>query len=657
MVFVLTVAMPRNGEFEYNYRKGDRWNYETLVAPFSFPILKTEEQIKQEKEKLSTSFVPYYNYKKDVLPQVTLSFETVLGKNDSMSVVIAQTLDGMYERGVLPDLSADYAVPASEVIFIQRNRRATKVPVSEVYTPSQVMSSLLFTLFESFPEVGVDSLFKANGLYEAILPNLEYDKQTTEQFHQQSVDFISPTSGTFRSGDVIVSAGEVVTADIEQILDSYKAEFEANVGYNGPKYLLWIANFVLALLLSTMVVIVTYVARPTALQNFGEYAYILLLFLIAGVITFVMLRFPHEFMYLIPYPVFALYFMAFFRKRFVLPLYILCLLPLLIYVKDGSQMFMMYLFSGFIGVFAFDRFGKGWQQFLSALIIAASSLTVYVVFALLKGSVDIFDLREMIFIALGSLFCVFAYPLIYLFEIIFNLVSATRLIELADTNNSLLRTLAQKAPGTFQHSLAVMNMADAAARSIDADVNLVRAAALYHDIGKTVNPQCFVENQTPGVEYHANLSAKESAVDIIHHVQDGLSVAEKHGVPQIVRAFIASHHGTTNTGYFYNRYLNDGGDPTNVADFFYPGPTPETKEQVILMLCDTIEAASRTLSDFSQEKVSGFVENICRGKIEQGQFDKADISLKELEIVKEAIKNYLGQVHHSRIVYPKRNKK
>lgn len=246
------------------------------------------------------------------------------------------------------------------------------------------------------------------------------------------------------------------------------------------------------------------------------------------------------------------------------------------------------------------------------------------------------------------------YPLIYLFEKIFKLVSNSKLVDLSDTSNKLLRELADKAPGTFQHSLQVMNLADAAARAIDANVLLVRAGALYHDIGKIANPQCFTENATPGVNYHAELTLKESAQEIIRHVSDGLALAEKHGLPGVVRDFIKTHHGTTSTGYFYTKYLNDGGDPDDVADFFYDGEKPVTKEQVILMICDAVEAASRSLSDYSPEQISALVDRIIDGKASDGQLTNSIISLHELNVVREEVKTYLKQMYHSRISYPKR---
>jgi putative nucleotidyltransferase with HDIG domain len=217
--------------------------------------------------------------------------------------------------------------------------------------------------------------------------------------------------------------------------------------------------------------------------------------------------------------------------------------------------------------------------------------------------------------------------------------------------------LADKAPGTFQHSLQVMNLADAVARSVDANVPLIRTAALYHDVGKIVNPQCFTENETPGVKYHAELTAKESASEIIRHVSDGVALAQKHGLPEIIIDFIRTHHGTTSAAYFLNTYLNSGGDPEDVADFYYDGIKPTTKEHVILMFCDAVEAASRSLKDYSPENISSLVDRIVDGKIADGQLVDADMTLREIATVKETMKTYIQQMYHSRVAYPKRRLK
>jgi putative nucleotidyltransferase with HDIG domain len=335
-------------------------------------------------------------------------------------------------------------------------------------------------------------------------------------------------------------------------------------------------------------------------------------------------------------------------------MYFISLLPVLILAPEGVEVFVVYLVAGTVGMFVFEKFNRGWLQFVTAFIVFLVMVLVWTAFRFVEGLDSLHDYSVVVDMALGALLLVAGYPLIYLFEKVFMLVSASKLVELSDTSNKLLRLLADKAPGTFQHSLQVMNLADAAARAIDAYVPLVRAGALYHDVGKIANPQCFTENETPGVRFHADLSPKESAQEIIRHVADGLALADKYGLPKVLKDFIQTHHGTTNTAYFYNKYLNDGGDPNEVSEFYYDGVKPTTKEQVILMLCDTIEAASRSLKDYSQENISSLVDRIIEGKVDDGQLSNADISLKELNTLKEVIKSYLMQMHHSRVAYPKR---
>ena len=314
----------------------------------------------------------------------------------------------------------------------------------------------------------------------------------------------------------------------------------------------------------------------------------------------------------------------------------------------------MHLMAGFMGLYIFKNLDKGWLQFVGSFIIYLIMVVVWIGFSLFFDTMG--DWHLLLYIALGAGLAIAGYPLVYLFERMFGLVSSGRLVELSDTSNTLLRLLADKAPGTFHHSLQVMNLADAAARAVDADVPLVRAAALYHDIGKINYPQCFTENEVPGVKVHDGLTPKESARLIIKHVSDGLELAEKHKLPKVLKDFISSHHGTTCASYFLTKYLNDGGDPEDVADFQYDGQKPVTKEQVILMLSDGVEAASRSLKDYSNESIAKLVDKIVDGKAQDGQLDNADITLKELNIIREVMKSFVQQVYHSRIEYPKRIK-
>lgn len=658
-VCLLTGVMPRDSKFDYRYSKGGIWEYETLVAPFDFPILKTQEQIAREREKLWNAYVAYYNYSPQAYSDFDRELKALCAGNTAFASAFSSFVKSAAERGILPDSNASSGAEGEEisrdVVFIQKDRRAVKTPVANLYTVSSLRKALYVELEKKFDDV--DSLLSETGLENLVVPNLVFDQNTTRLVHKSSVDYISPTSGTFHSGDIIVSSGEIITADIAQLLDSYKVEFEENVGYNGPRSLLWLGNFFIALILVALLVCFLWFSRPAIFSRANEFIFILSVFSLSVVAASFFSRMPASVAYIIPFPVFALYYMAFFRKRLTMPVYSICLLPLLVFCSGGAQLYLMYLVAGYVVVYSFTFFNRGWRQFVTSLFTFVALFVVYAAFRLVSGTIDTIEPFDLLYMGLCALLTILAYPLIYLFEMIFNLVSVSRLEDLADTNNPLLRELADKAPGTFQHSLAVMNMADAVGRTIDADIPLLRAAALYHDIGKISNPLCFIENQRGNVNCHEGLSPKESAREIISHVSAGLAIAEKYRLPDVVKEFIACHHGTSSTAYFYNKYLNDGGDPQDVSEFFYPGPRPRSKEQVVIMLCDAFEAASRTLTDFSPESVSAFIHKIHYAKYKEGQYDDSDITLHELQILRESLQNYIISMHHNRIVYPKRKTK
>jgi putative nucleotidyltransferase with HDIG domain len=348
----------------------------------------------------------------------------------------------------------------------------------------------------------------------------------------------------------------------------------------------------------------------------------------------------------------SMFMMAFFRRSFVIIMYTLTLAPLLVVSSGNVDVFFMHLAAGFLGLYVYHTLNRGWLQFVGSFIVFLIMIAVWLGFSLMYDNIGNWHL--VLYIALSAGLSIAGYPLIYLFERMFMLVSSAKLVELSDTSNTLLRLLADKAPGTFHHSLQVMNIADAAARSINANVPLIRAAALYHDIGKITNPQCFTENEVPGIKIHDGLTPKQSAAIITRHVTDGLALAEKHKLPQVLKEFIISHHGTTSASYFLTKYLNDGGDPKDVKEFYYAGVKPATKEQVILMLSDAVEAASRSLKDYSSESISKLVDRIFEAKANEGQLTDADITLKELNIIRNVMKKFVQQVYHSRIEYPKR---
>ena len=660
LFLVLTLIFPRSAKFNYDYRKGSPWSHETLLAQFDFPILKTDEQIREERSRNKSVVIPYYRYRQDIVDNCRKAAEGIdMGAYSYLRPQIVSAMDGIYSNGVVPDEGVrldESADPSGAVLYVQKDKRAGKKPADEVFKESDAKSRLLSVVSSKYPTINADSVLRALGVYDFIVPNLEYDPKTTELVRSESSAQVSTTQGFVSAGQLIVSEGEIVTAEIAQMLDSYKVEYENSMGYGGPRFMFWLGNAFIALMLALLFFLMIYFLNRKLFLERNKFLYLIFIFLIASISALSVNKFAPRCLYLLPFTLTALYLEAFFKNKVIFPICCVSFLPLLIFADNGIVLFVMFLLASVVAVFVFKYFNQGWHQFIMAGIVFLSLLVTYFGFRLID-MVNDDPYIAVLYMFLGSMLTVAGYPLIYLFERTFNLVSSSRLRELCDTNNKLLRELEHKAPGTFQHSLQVMNMCDAAARAIDANVLLVRAGALYHDIGKMKNPLCFIENESMspgGVHYHERLSPKESAKAIISHVSDGLELASENRLPGVISDFILTHHGTSNTSYFYNKYLNEGGDPNDVADFFYPGRKPQTKEQIILMVCDTLEAASRTLKDNSPATFSAFVENIVASKMKIGQFDEADISIKELNTVKETLKSYLSQIYHERVVYPQR---
>lgn len=660
LFLVLTLIFPRTAKFSYDYRKGSPWSHETLLAQFDFPILKTDEQIREEKSRSKSVVIPYYRYRQDIVDNCRKAAEGIdMGGYSYLRPLIVASMDGIYSNGVVPDEGVKldgHSDPSGAVLYIQKDKRAGKKPVSEVFKESEAKNRLLSDIAAKYPRINADSVLRSAGIYDFIVPNLEYDPKTTELVRSESSNQVSTTQGFVSAGQLIVSEGEIVTAEIAQMLDSYKVEYENSMGYGGPRILFWLGNAFIAFALVLLFFLMIYFLNRRLFMDHRKFWYLIFIFIIASVLALIINKFAPRCLYMVPFTLTALYLEAFFKNKVIFPICCVSFLPLLVFAENGVVLFVMFLLASIVAVFTFRFFNQGWQQFIMSGIVFVSILVTYFAFRMID-MVNDDPYMAVLYMFIGSMLIVAGYPLIYLFERMFNLVSSSRLRELCDTNNKLLRELEHKAPGTFQHSLQVMNMCDAAARAIDANVLLVRAGALYHDIGKMKNPLCFIENESmspKGVHYHEHLSPKESARAIIKHVSDGLELAAENRLPDVIQDFILTHHGTSNTSYFYNKYLNEGGDPNDVSDFFYKGRKPQTKEQIILMICDTLEAASRTLKDNSAATFSVFVENIVASKMKIGQFDQADISIKDLNTVKETLKAYLSQIYHERVVYPQR---
>ncbi len=656
LVIALAITIfffPKEGKFKYVYSVGTPWMYETLISPIDFPILKTQQEINAEIAEKATMVLPYFVHN-EAIDGAQMDFvsnlEGVGSFESEVLQYIVETLYNMYTVGILPDMDEDI----SGTVMIERNKNVVEVPAKELYTQAKAVEYMRYLVLSNYSTVDYDSLSSAYGIQSHIVPNLIYDQTKTNLLHKEAIDYISPTKGMIYTGQFIVSEGEIVTKDIEQLLNSYKKEYEITHGYSESVSGLIAGHFVICLIILICLTAVVYFTYKEILIKRKPFYYILTLYVLMFLVAVAARSYSHDNLFMVPCSVFAIYMSVFYKRRYVFPLYTIMILPMLFITESGVELYILNLVGGIIAIISFRYFHRGWSQFLNILFIFLGMTLTYVAFLLSgDGTLSMFNINDVYKLGVNSVLVVVAYPFVFLFERIFSLLSHFRLIDLADTNNKLLRELSQKAPGTFQHSLMVSNMASEAARKIGADYTLTRVGGLYHDIGKMNNPLCFVENAAVGVNYHKDLSPLESAQQIIRHVDDGVDIAKKYKLPEPVIDFIRTHHAQTVTFYFYAQYCNAGGDPENKEPFMYHGKLPTAKEQVIVLMADAVEAASRSLKDYSSESISALVENIISQRLSDSQLIEADISIKEINLVKAMFKEHLEQVYHGRIAYPK----
>ena len=401
---VLFLLLPRSGKFSYDYRKGSPWVYDNLVADFDFPLLKTEEQLQSERESLGAESIPYCRLSssvaKDVLAKVSaLDFAQAPGARTATMEAISE----LYQRGVLPDALSGSSSGADRLLLIQVEKRVERHSSSEYLSEEESQAFLRDELAKACPQIDADSLLKVLNIYPLLRANLVYDKQATELMHQKSVDYISTTSGIVPAGTLIVRHGETVTAEIKQMLDSYRLEFNSNVSYNGPVALLWLGNALMALFIVLLLFLSICYGNANVLDSYNRYLYLLFIFLLSAVATLLVDRFNPDSIFFIPYSIIAIYLMAFFKKRVVMPAYIMSLIPLLLFTNGGEGLFMMHLVAGMVCIFTFSYFNHGWLQFVNAIFIFISASLVLLTNRLINGDPNLFDYSELLKIFIGSL--------------------------------------------------------------------------------------------------------------------------------------------------------------------------------------------------------------------------------------------------------------
>ncbi len=654
---LILFLLPKGGQFKYHFQKGKPWQYENLYAPFRFTIKKDEETLAKEKEAIIEHATPYFDYDKTVLDVSKEQLLRLLNEtyNDSLykipKGVIAQTgiqlLTKIYLKGLLDNI---YSYDSNKLIYLKDGNNIKEVVFGELYSLEDLDTLIKET-------VASNNLYEVEGFFNEILskvitPNTTLNQALTQKEIDSKIKAINPNKGIVEKGARIIAKGEVVEGNKLQILNSLKIEYQSQVWSQSNYLWLLIGYSILVFLVFLMLFLFLKKYRPYIFKNNLKVTFIFVNIILMVFLTTMVVKYNASYVYVVPIPILPLVLKTFFDARLGLFTHVLTLLLLGFVVPNSFEFLFLQIIAGIVTILTVNELYKRANLFISVGQITVVYMVGYLAFFIIQeGNIKTLDWVNFGYFILCGLITLFAFPLIYIYEKIFGLVSEVSLLELSDTNSKLLKELSDKAPGTFHHSLNVANLAEAAANEIGANAMLVRVGALYHDIGKMENPTFFTENQVNGINTHDELSPKESAKIIIGHVIKGIEIAKKNKLPDRVIDFIRTHHGTSIVYYFYKAELDKNG-AANKDDFRYPGPIPFSKETAILMMADSVEAASKSLKDPTSSKIETFVENIINKQLEEKQFQNSDITLKEIEIIKKVLKKKLNNMYHLRVEYP-----
>lgn len=656
--FLIVFLFPKSGKFKYNFEKGKPWQSEVLLAPFDFAIKKTDAELSIEKQELADNSILYFDIDKTVKPRITKSYAPQFRKTFSDSIprgiyyslfkVGQEIISEFYAVGVLSE-SYNFSETSNVVILEERVKMQegffSEIIKQDAVTPIIQRILLKYNLVRYKTEFV--SLF-----FDLIEPNLTYNKSFTEKALQEELNKVALARGSVEKGTLIIAKGEVVDAEKFQILKSLQSEFESQEWSKSNYYWIIFAYTLLVALALLMLFLFLSKYRKEVFENNTKVTFIFFNIFLMIFITTLVVNYDSKFIYVVPICILPLIFKAFFDARLGMFAHVITVLLLGFIVPNSYEYMFLQILAGIVTILTVSELYKRANLFISVGQITLVYIIAYFAFFVIhEGSVDNIEWEMFIWFILNGLATLFVQPLIYAYEKIFGLVSDVSLLELSDTNSTLLKELSNKAPGTFHHSLNVANLAEAAANEIGANAMLVRVGALYHDIGKMKNPTYFTENQSTGINPHDELSSKESARIITAHVIDGIEIAKKYNLPDRVIDFIRTHHGTSVVYYFYMQEKKDIEDVKKL-DFSYSGPKPFSKETAILMMCDSVEAASKSLKEPTSTKIDAFVESIVDKQIEEGQFLNANITFKEIESIKKVLKHKLANIYHLRIEYP-----
>jgi putative nucleotidyltransferase with HDIG domain len=660
-IAIIVICLPKQAKFRYEYDKGRIWNQKDLVSPYTFAIIKSEADLKEDQAAAMRSITPIYQLDKDVAMQSLEGFKNDfeikwrnagLPENQKQKYYTTgyNLLREIYEKGVLA-LNKKYQRGTENYrVTILLNNVATETNTAQLYTRETALSYIdqILSAYKN-----LDKTFLIGIIQNRLQYNLNYDEKLTARLENEVVNGLSLTRGMVQKGDVIVAKGSVVNQEVFQKLESFREAFEDNVRISGNPRLVVLGQTLLVGIVVALLMVFLYMFRKDIYYDNRLVSLILLVVtaMLATLSLSIKVQLPN--LYYIPYCIVPIIIRILFDTRLALNIHLLVVLVAGFFVPNSFEFAYYQITAGMVAIYSIKNLIRREQFLISALIIVGNYLVAFLGISFIReGSFDSIDWLDFVPFTCSVGLTLLAYPLIYIFEKIFGLTSDLTLIELTNTNANLLRKLAFSAPGTFQHSLQVANLAESAIFAIGGNALLVRAGALYHDIGKMENPLYFIENQSSGFNPHDKLPYQESARVIISHVSKGIDIARKEGIPELVVDFIRTHHGNTRVDYFYQSHLKNF--PEKIIDentFRYPGPIPFSKETGVLMLADSVEAASRSLHEPNAQAIDSLVDRIVEYKLDQEQLKDSDITLKDIETIKMIFKKMLMGIYHVRIDY------
>ena len=654
-VVIIVWFMPRTQGEKFHYEIDKPWSYKTLYSEYEFPIYKSKEALEHEKDSVMKFFQPYYNYKASVEKQQLNKFlqafaNGIPGTPANTRSVIADRLHRLYQAGIMntPEYG-EFASDSTRMIRLVKGKEAQSTLVNCIFSTRSAYEALLND--KSLTAYRIE-LNRCN-LDEYIEPNVVYDKNKSETESNELISGIAAADGVVKTNEKIIDRGEKVSAYKARVLDSYIQETERRTSMSNAITTTILGQTIFVFILITLFTCYLSLFRRDYFEKPRSIAMLYAMVTLFPILVSLMIGHIFFSIYILPFAMVPIFIRVFTDSRTAFIAHTTMVLTCAVVVKNPYEFIIVQLVAGLVAIYSLRELTKRSQLFKTAILVALASSAVYLALQLIQNN-SVLDIDRDIhsYFAYNGILLLLAYPLMYLIEKTFGFISDVTLFELSNTNKGLLRDLSEVAPGTFQHSITVGNLAAEIANRIEANSLLVRTGALYHDIGKMTNPVFFTENQA-GHNPHNNMPYQESARIVISHVTEGVHIAEKNNLPNIIKEFILTHHGKGLTRYFYIKYQNE--HPDEIVDktpFSYPGPNPFTREQAILMMADAVEAASRSLNEYTEESISQLVNRIIDGQVAEGYFSTCPITFHDIDQAKQVLIERLKSIYHTRVSYP-----